>query len=77
MTAFFPYGDERLPRLVRDGDGLSAAGAGSHAALEKLLDYTLDADLFGLSRDHAVRIQQEAVPSRGPRAAMLFPPVQR
>ena len=49
-----------------------------HAALEKLLDYTLDADLFGLSRDHAVielRNEQEAVPSRGRvLRRMLFPP---
>ena len=48
------------------------------AALEKLLDYTLDADLFGLSRDHAVielRNEQEAVPSRGRvLRRMLFPP---
>lgn len=48
------------------------------AALEKLLNYTLDADLFGLSRDHAVielRNEQEAVPSRGRvLRRMLFPP---
>ena len=39
-----------------------------HAALEKLLDYTLDADLFGLSRDHAV-IELGGCAVERPRAA--------
>lgn len=71
------YSDERLPRVVRDGNDLPLPDPDTEA-LDRLLSYTLDSDLFGHSRDHAVielRNEKDEAPSRSRvLRKMLFPP---